>query len=250
MSYFSERVRSYLWAGYRCLVFVMVGLVMVGMGGVVLAEPIKIAELQRTAKVDFQKEIFPFLKRNCLSCHNEQDADGDLVLESPQTIALGGESGDVVDVKSPEKSLLLRTSARLEKPYMPPKKNKVDAHPLSSEQLGLLKLWIAQGAGGSVEAKPEVKQKWRPIPTGIKAIYAVAISPDGQYVAAGRGNQIAIYHLPTNRLVQKVNDPEIVKAGYEGAHRDLVQSYPWMWDTIQDGIKGSFSGMMIRIMEI
>ncbi len=49
------------------------------------------------AKVDFERQVLPIFKRNCLACHNATDAQGDLVMETPATIAKGGENGAVVD---------------------------------------------------------------------------------------------------------------------------------------------------------
>jgi hypothetical protein len=37
----------------------------------------------RRKKVDFETQILPIFKRNCLACHNATDAEGDLVLETP-----------------------------------------------------------------------------------------------------------------------------------------------------------------------
>jgi hypothetical protein len=53
--------------------------------------PIPIAEIKRSTAVDFEKEILPILKNNCLACHNQTKAKADLVLETPQTILKGGE---------------------------------------------------------------------------------------------------------------------------------------------------------------
>ena len=48
--------------------------------------PIQIAKITRTTSVSFQKEILPVLRKNCLACHNASEADGELVLESPQAM--------------------------------------------------------------------------------------------------------------------------------------------------------------------
>ena len=70
--------------------------------------------------------------------------------------------------------------------------------------------------------------KWQPLPSGINPIYAVAITPDGQYAACGRANQIFVYHLASGQLVTRLTDPALVKSGlYQNqgvAHLDLVQS--------------------------
>src|SRR2546427_8374812 len=47
---------------------------------------------------------------------------------------------------------------------------------LSPEQLGLIKLWIDQGAKGEVHAAASVE--WRPLPDGVNPIYAVALTRD------------------------------------------------------------------------
>src|SRR5256885_1306336 len=57
---------------------------------------IAITEPKRTGPVDFEKEILPILNNNCLACHNQTKAKADLILENPQTILKGGESGPAV----------------------------------------------------------------------------------------------------------------------------------------------------------
>lgn len=208
----------------RAVCLLLATILILGFSTSTLAEPIPVNKIDRTTPVDFQKEIFPFLKRNCLSCHNQQDADADLILESPKTIAKGSESGEVIDLADPELSLLVRVAAHVEKPYMPPKKNKVDAVNLTPEQLGLLQLWIKQGAGGEMKKTEIKKPTWQEIPKSFKAVYALALSNDAQYLAAGRRNEIYIYHLPSQKLITKLNDPAFAKINRTGAHRDMIQS--------------------------
>ena len=40
--------------------------------------PLPVTDLQRTESVDFAKEIMPILKKNCLACHHEKEAEGGL----------------------------------------------------------------------------------------------------------------------------------------------------------------------------
>jgi len=178
--------------------------------------------------VDFEAQVLPILKRNCLSCHNATDAEGDLVLETPATIAKGGEDGPVVAPHKGEESLLFKSATREAKPYMPPKNNKVGAEILKPDELALLKAWIDQGATGTVTAKARPVQ-WHPLPPGLHPILAVAVTPDGQYAACGRANQIFIYHVPTGQVVARLTDPKLAdKSGRSGwrssAQRDFVQS--------------------------
>jgi WD40 repeat protein len=176
--------------------------------------PLPVADLKRSAPVDFEKEILPVLSTNCLACHNRTKAKADLVLETPTDILKGGESGAAVVPKKADDSLLLKVAAHRTDPVMPPKGNKVAAADLTAEQLGLLKLWIDQGAAGTIGggATPPTVQ-WQALPAGLNAIYAVAVAGDGQYAACSRGNEVHVYHLPTSRLVARL-----------AGHRDLVQS--------------------------
>ena len=173
---------------------------------------IPITALKRNTLVDFDREILPIFRKKCLACHNATDAEGELVLETPASILRGGETGPAVIPQKGNDSLLLMFASNREEPFMPPPKNDRNAEPLTPQELGLIKLWIDQGAkgGGSSVLSPTA---WRPLPKRLSPIYAVAVTPDGQYVACGRANQIFIYHVPTGQLVTRLTDPELQAAG-------------------------------------
>lgn len=190
-------------------------------------KPLTIAEVKHDGPVDFEKEILPVLRRSCLACHNAKDAESELVLETPQTIAKGGASGPTVIPKDGANSVLLKVAAHMEDPIMPPADNDRGAKNLTPEELGLLKLWIDQGATGEVTGSggPVV---WQPLPPGVNPIYAVAVSPLGEYAAAGRANQIFLYNVVTKQEIGRLTDPALLQQGvYKQpgvAHLDLVQS--------------------------
>ena len=180
-----------------------------------------VTDVKRTTPVDFQNEILPILRANCLACHNHTKSKADVILETPQDIV----KSDIIVPGKPMESLLFQTAAHLEDPSMPPKDNKVSAKLLSANQLGLLKLWITQGAKGEVRAARVVE--WQPLPAGRNPIYSATVSPNGQYAAAGRANQIFVYHIPGKSLITRLTDPALLKTGNykEGvSHRDLVHS--------------------------
>src|SRR5262245_63935765 len=98
-----------------------------------------IAELQRDMPVDFEKEILPFLKNNCLACHNTTKAKGGLNLETPQFILKGGDTGPAAVAGKSAESLIFKASAHRDPDLiMPPKDNKANAADLTPEQLALL----------------------------------------------------------------------------------------------------------------
>jgi WD40 repeat protein len=190
-------------------------------------KPIPIANINRSEPIDFELEVLPIFRRSCLACHSGSEANGSLVLETPATILKGGDSGAAVVAKNGAASLLLKVAAHQMDPIMPPPDNDVGAKTLTTQELGLLKVWIDQGATGMVRGVVSPKN-WRPLPRGVNPIYSTALSRDGQFAAAGRANQIYIYHVPSGQLVTKLTDPALVEASADPrpgiAHRDLIQS--------------------------
>lgn len=206
---------------------VLVSLALAASSSVVQAEPIPIAEVKRDTPVDFAKDILPILRKNCLACHNKTDAESDLVLETPDAILKGGLEGPSVVAHKPDESLMLQVAAYKAEPVMPPADNKVGAKKFTPEELGLLKLWIEQGAQvGSLATANMVN--WQPLPPGVNPIYALAVSPDGQTVAASRANQVFLYHVPSKRMIGRLTDPALLSTGVYTkpgvADFDLIQA--------------------------
>jgi WD40 repeat protein len=189
------------------------------------AAGLPIAELKRETHVDFETEVLPFLKNNCLACHNTTKAKGGLNLETPQLMRKGGDSGPAVTPGKSQESLMLKAASHIDPELiMPPKDNKANASDLKPEQLALLRLWIDQGAQGDVHAARPVD--WLAQPPKLDPILAVALTRDGQFAACGRGNRIDVYHVPSGQCIAQLADPKL--AGAPGmtnaAHRDLVNS--------------------------
>ncbi len=189
--------------------------------------PIPIEVPKRDKPVDFRADLLPFLKSNCIACHHSKDPEGQLVLENPKTILKGGETGPAVVPGKSGESLLLLTAAHKKKPMMPPRKNKVGAGALTPQQLGLIKLWIDEGAKESLTPEIEAPH-WQPVTSAWHPIYAVGLDTEGQYAACGRANQLFVYHVPTGRLIDRPVDPKLaplVPAGQPGlADRDAILS--------------------------
>ena len=200
--------RAYIWA-----------FLLAATAGAAEVKPLPMANVSRDRPVDFQSEVLPILKNNCLACHGESKPKGGLVLETPQAILKGGDSGPAVVPGKSAESLLLKAAGHQDPDMvMPPRENKVNAGPLKPEELGLLKLWIDQGATGQVSSVSAID--WQPLPDSVNPIYATAVTPDGQFAACGRANEIFIYHLPARRLITRLVDQQLGDA----AHHDLVHS--------------------------
>jgi WD40 repeat protein len=193
-------------------------------------KPLAIADVKHTGPVDFEKEVLPILRSNCLACHNVSVAESELVLETPRMILKGGVSGPAVVPGKADDSLLFTMSAHREDPVMPPADNDRNAHNLSPEQLGLLRLWINEGATGEVTGSGPIA--WQPLPASLHPIYAVAVSPDGSHAAAACANQVFVYDVVARREICRLNDPELLAAiqtsGTSSAHLDIAHL-----DTVQ-----------------
>ncbi|QVL32159.1 PSD1 domain-containing protein [Telmatocola sphagniphila] len=103
----------------------------------------------------FEKKIRPILFDNCISCHGVQKQKADLRLDSKEALIKGGEGGPVLDVKNPEKSMLLDVISYKNDTKMPPKAK------LKDEEIALLNQWVKMGspwpagAAASTTAKVE-----------------------------------------------------------------------------------------------
>ena len=145
-------------------------------------------------KVDFEKHVRPILAQKCHSCHGEEAQQSGLRLDRRQNAMRGGDYGPVIiPGKSAESKLIRRLVSGDGGMQMPP------TGPLSSEEIGILRAWIDQGADFRIEIKDEAPSK--PVDPKVTAAISVVRSGDTRAV---------------ERLV--AGDPEIVKA------RDLAGS--------------------------
>jgi WD40 repeat protein len=176
------------------------------------AAPLEIAPLNRTTPVDFEREIVPFLRDNCLSCHCKTTTKGGLNMETPELMLKGGDTGPGIKPGHGADSLVLQAAAHQDDDLkMPPRDNKAKAKNLTPQQLALLRLWMDQGAKPS--PKTERVLAWQALPETVNAIFSVAVTPDGQFAACSRANRLAIYHLPSG-----------VRVMDDIAHRDQISA--------------------------
>jgi mono/diheme cytochrome c family protein len=93
-------------------------------------------------KVDYLTDIQPLFARHCVGCHGPNRQKAGLRLDSGALVRKGDVNGAVVVPGKPDDSRLLdAVSGTGDGERMP-----LDAPPLSAEQIGRLKAWIAQGA--------------------------------------------------------------------------------------------------------
>jgi len=88
----------------------------------------------------FASKVASILERRCVSCHNDDDREGQLSLQSEDALRRGGESGVVIDMDDLGASSLLQYVSG-DDPEMPK-----DADPLPAEEVAAIREWILAGA--------------------------------------------------------------------------------------------------------
>ena len=102
-----------------------------------------------TTSVDFARDIEPLFANHCLKCHGPEKQKGGLRLDAKPAAFKGGDDGKViVPGKSAESRLVHRVAGLDEKEVMPPKGER-----LTTQQTGLLRAWIDQGASWPDDGK-------------------------------------------------------------------------------------------------
>lgn len=184
-----------------------------------------VASSVQAAELDFYRDVYPFLKTNCISCHNKTTTKAGLNMETPGLMKQGGDAGPALVPGKGAESLVVLASQHLQDMEMPPANNKSGAVNLTEEEISLLIQWIDQGAKDSVQQERQVV--WQALAAGVHPIYAVALSGDGRLAACGRSNQIALYDLATRQPMGQITDGNEKAAA---AHRALVQSLAFSAD--------------------
>lgn len=176
-----------------------------------------------TRNVDFAKDVQPIFEKSCLKCHNAEKAKGKLVLDTREHALKGGENGpDIVTGESAKSPLVQFTARLVEDSEMPPVGKGT---PLTSDQIGILRAWIDQGA------------KW---PSEI-----VLQSTDEQVPETPKA-QVAALPPPANRKIDFVKDiqPIFTARCYE-CHADKKQEAQFRLDVREIALKGGELGPAI-----
>lgn len=190
----------------------------------------------QAADLDFYRDVYPFLKTNCISCHNKTTTKADLNMETPELMILGGEAGPALVPGKSAESLIVKASLHKDDMEMPPPNNKSGAANLTPAEIEILKRWIDQGAKSSAQQERAVVLK--AFSASVDPIYTVAMSKDGRFAACGRANDIFIYDMATRQLTARIPD----------AHPALVQSLAFSPDG-RHLASGSFREVKIWRME-
>jgi len=154
---------------------------------------------------NYVAQVAPVFKKYCTACHNGEDHEGQLVLETYAKILEGGEHGAVVAAGRSQDSLLVRVLTGKAKPAMPPE----DETKPTADEIALLAAWIDAGAKGPEGAEPDptflVVPKITPRGAVVDPPTALACSPDGRLLAEAHYGTVEIVHRSDRSLLRKLD---------------------------------------------
>jgi WD40 repeat protein/mono/diheme cytochrome c family protein len=167
----------------------------------VLARPVAAAEAPTYA------QAHAVFAKHCLSCHDTENAEGGLVLETHSTILKGGDDGPVFELGHADKSTLVQSIERKAKPFMPPPKK---AAKLSDAEIAIVRAWIDAGAPGpkpgETIAAATTQQAPHVAPTTAprRAIAAMAYTAKGDLLAIARAGTVEIRSAASQAILRTV----------------------------------------------
>ena len=142
---------------------------------------------------DFTKDVAPIFAKYCSGCHNDNDLEGELSLESFAKLQKGGEKGAVVVPNRADASLMIRVLTGEVEPAMPPK----DEPQPTDAEINVLRAWIDAGAkgpdgaavglSGAVDAEDRAGRRRASIPDKPRAFARRQAACAGPISARGTG---------------------------------------------------------------
>jgi WD40 repeat protein/mono/diheme cytochrome c family protein len=164
-------------------------------------------------------DVHAIFAKNCLSCHDAKEAEGELVLESHESLLKGGDSGKAIVPARSDESLLVKLIEQTKKPYMPPPKK---GKKLTDEEIKTIRAWIDAGAlagekGSAAPLKTVVLPKIAPRTQSPASINALAAFASKNIYAAGLPGVVELRSFETRLTLKRLE-------GHKGNVNDLAFS--------------------------
>ena len=209
------------------------------------------AQQTRPVGPDFNQQIAPLLKKYCAGCHNADDREGQLSLESFADLQKGGKRGAAVLPGDGNASRLVRVLTGAAEPKMPPKDNPEP----SKAEVALITAWVNAGARGpngkEIDRRILVTPKIEPSPALKRAVTAIDVSPDGKQVAVARFRQVELRSTELKTVLRTIDS-------HPGKINSVQFSRDGKWLVTASGISGLYglasvfdvqTGKLIRSVE-
>ena len=169
-----------------------------------LLSGIRTATAKSPATPQFARDVAPILNKYCAGCHNADDQEGGLSLESFLGVQQGGEQGPSVLPGQADSSRLIRMLTGAAEPKMPPEDNEAP----TAEEVELLRAWINNGARGPDGHELAQHDLITPVITsqrvGDLPISDLAYSPNGEVLAIARFRAVEIRSGDGKSVINKL----------------------------------------------
>ncbi|KAB2675443.1 MAG: hypothetical protein DVB31_00625 [Verrucomicrobia bacterium] len=151
-----------------------------------------LASLARAAEpVSWFRDVTPIFKRSCNGCHNPSKTKGGVDTSTYAGFLKPGKHGPSFVAGDPAKSPLIAEVIGKE-PSMPK-----EGDPLSATEVALLERWVREGARDDTPADAySTRLSAPPVYDAPPVINALAISPDGKWLAVSGYHEVLVFGLP------------------------------------------------------
>jgi len=154
---------------------------------------------------EYSRDVAPILRKYCAGCHNADEANGELRLDTYAEMLKGGDSGPALVAGDAKVSRLVRMLTGQIEPQMPP---EGETRP-TEDEIALLVEWIDAGAKGPEGAEPTptlVTPQLKPASVDALPVTAIAYSPNGKRLAIARFQSIAVRDVETNETLRTLDE--------------------------------------------
>lgn len=153
---------------------------------------------EEQAPPDYNQAIAPLMAKYCVGCHEGEDGESEMALDSFTGLMAGGRRGPAIVPGQADESRLLQMVLGQLEPVMPPE----DYPTLSQEEIQLLRQWIDAGANGPEGEPPQF--------ASIKAPKIELTAPVREPITAvayrpGKGEMVAVGTYGKVRLISAAN---------------------------------------------
>jgi WD40 repeat protein len=188
-------------------------------------------------------QVRAILRDSCDHCHDEETAEGSLVLKSYDTLIAGGESGNPIVPGNSASSLLVQAIEGRVKPRMP---YKEDALP--EAEIATIRRWIDAGApapsAAEAAADEDVKVEIpdvRPTVPVSGPVSAVAFDVGARRIAVGSYKSVQVLSVDDRKWIHSLD-----------GHADLVRAIAFSADGTRLAAAGGASGGVgeVRIWDL
>ncbi len=152
--------------------------------------------------VSYSRDIEPIFRTHCQGCHQPAKAQGDYVMTDFSGLLRPGETGELAIVPGdPDASYLMSQITPMDGSAEMPKRGEA----LSSEDIELIRTWIAAGAhNDAADSRPKFSPEAPPQYVRPPVITTVAFSPDGKWLATSGFQEVLLIDTLTLKTQKRL----------------------------------------------